>query len=696
MRIFSERLRMLWSLWEIRVMVPLSLILQAILLLIGNRRKYSTRNWLRFLWLAYLSADWVATVSLSLLSSNSSNDHATHSPDPNQIVTAFWAPFLLLHLAGPDTITAYSLEDNELWWRHLLVLLVQVSLAFYIFLQAWVGHTLNLLAIPIFIAGAIKFGERTWVLRSASSKHFRKAMFPPPDPGPNYARFMDEFCSNQKEGYVVKLGEETEAPTTGDYSSFTAPNVFPNAANLHHASIFLKVFKRLFADLILSIHDILNSRSFFLNRSCNEAFQVIEIELGFMYDLFYTKAVLVYSVHGVIFRLISFVCIVSVSAAFLVIDKKDFYKVNVTITYMLLAGAIILEVSAVILSLSSDWTKLWLNKKHNKFNLISFCCEDDPAHCSFLHNYKIPWIYKKFKKSLYKNSKEVPIELKELIFQQLIKKSRSAPKAESWKKFCACKGEWVLETDKCLDKLGWSIQDEFDQSILLWHIATDLCYYSDLEDNPNSDLAKKPNSLSSRSWKASKFLSEYLLYLLVMRPFMLPNGIGQIRFQDTCAEADEFFKQRKCKGDRKACKASPEVSTGVPAAESSEQRKPKEDGQKKACTALLGVSTEVPPAEVKGDRSKSVLFDACRLTKDLQSLETEKHWENQKKWELISHVWVEMLSYAACQCQWNHHARQLRRGGELLTHVWLLMAHLGITEQFQISRGYARASLIVQ
>ena len=59
-------------------------------------------------------------------------------------------------------------------------------------------------------------------------------------------------------------------------------------------------------------------------------------------------------------------------------------------------------------------------------------------------------------------------------------------------------------------------------------------------------------------------------------------------------------------------------------------------------------------------------------------------------------MWVEMLAYAAGQCQTNQHVQQLKEGGELLTHVWLLMAHLGITEQFQISKGHLRAKLIVQ
>ena len=86
-----------------------------------------------------------------------------------------------------------------------------------------------------------------------------------------------------------------------------------------------------------------------------------------------------------------------------------------------------------------------------------------------------------------------------------------------------------------LETLKESIEVEIDQSILLWHIATNLCY------NYGRNTTQNPDS--SPNCEASKLLSDYMLYLLVMLPVMLPNGIEQIRFQDTCAEAIEFLKK---------------------------------------------------------------------------------------------------------------------------------------------------------
>jgi len=78
-------------------------------------------------------------------------------------------------------------------------------------------------------------------------------------------------------------------------------------------------------------------------------------------------------------------------------------------------------------------------------------------------------------------------------------------------------------------------------------------------------------------------------------------------------------------------------------------------------------------------REKSVLSGVDVLARQLLLLGPEK------RWEMINEVWVEMVAYAAAHCPWKEHTQELRRGGELLTHVSLLMLHLGLSEQYEFN-----------
>ncbi|XWS71381.1 hypothetical protein CRYUN_Cryun03dG0133600 [Craigia yunnanensis] len=483
MQIFPGGWYNLWNDWELRLLLLLSLSLQIILIVFGNWRKYIARNWIRFiLWLAYLSADYVATVSLGILASNQ-GDLDDGSLD--NAITSFWAPFLLLHLGVPDTITAYSLEDNELRLRHLLGLVAQVGVAFYVFIRSLKPMKLNFIAIPMFIAGIVKYGERTWVLRSASSQRFRESLLPLPDPGPNYDKFMEEYKLKEREGFKLSCTAMEAIVVVPHTNKFQGDNLIPDGNILIAAYDFFKTYKRLFADLILSFHDLEKSQSYFQRCPCNEAFKVIEVELGFVYDVLYTKASIVYSKWG------------------------------------------------------------------------------EPDDCHGVQ--RRGWIHK----HVHGNETSVVVSpcLKEYVFQQLVEKSKVASDFSISRQLCACRGE----------------------------------------------QKRNPNSVLDLRCIVSKSISEYLLYILVKRPSMMTNGIGQIR-----------------------------------------------------------------------------------LAKALYSVEEERLWQTEEEWELVSHVWLEMLPYAAGQCRWNQHAQQLRRGGELLSHVWLLMAHLGLTKQFQISQGHVRAKLVGQ
>ena len=126
-----------------------------------------------------------------------------------------------------------------------------------VFLRAWTRTALNFLAVPMFIPGIIKIWERVWVLRSASSAIFKASMLPPPDPGPNYARYMEEYRSKKEEGFEVKASKFSKAQVVGDISLTAPENVMiSDAATLQDAYIFFKTFTQLFADLILSASKI--------------------------------------------------------------------------------------------------------------------------------------------------------------------------------------------------------------------------------------------------------------------------------------------------------------------------------------------------------------------------------------------------------------------------------------------------------
>ena len=122
-------------------------------------------------------------------------------------------------------------------------------------------------------------------------------------------------------------------------------------------------------------------------------------------------------------------------------------------------------------------------KFHVKFNILSFSLKD--KHTIFNGIQKRLCINKFLEKHQYTTCEKVPVELKKLISDHLKKKfehrKENSNVANDIRTLCSCRRAAVLEKYSHLG-LDWSLQVEFDQSILIWHIATDLCYYSDWRD----------------------------------------------------------------------------------------------------------------------------------------------------------------------------------------------------------------------
>ncbi|XP_042514339.1 uncharacterized protein LOC122088999 [Macadamia integrifolia] len=705
---FLASIGFLWSEWELRALVLTSLFIQALLISLGSIRKHTPSRMIGFLiWSSYLLADWVATLALgvlakSLMNNSSDRDHQSGSSVKDEL-KAFWAPFLLLHLGGPDNITAFSLEDNELWLRHLVGLLFEVGTAIYIFIISFFPAVPSLswliITILMFMGGSIKYVERTLALMKASRDHFRKSMVTEPDPGPDYAKFVEGYSSLRNSWLESDISLEVEPELPPPFQDNTinqeekeldskkkGDDQIELISKAHH---FFQIFKRLIVDLILTFHDRNESRSFFMKKNWEEAYRVVEIELGFLYEVLYTKAAVVQSFSGWIFRFTSVSSIIAVSIIFLaVIEKQQYDKIDIKITYVLLSGAIALEFWSLTRLFFTDWTIVWMKKKKfnrpitrfvfkllsyrrpsnrsrwsnsmAQYNLIEFCLKDHHELSYWVKFMKLIHVKDHFDKQWHRSYKDISEELKKFIFEGLKVKVQNLTDSVSYQQFRSFRGQLTLQMVKYEDVddnsmkeiLDNSIKVEFDESILLWHVATDICYYLDGEEGQSETV--QSNQRNSRD------ISNYMIYLLVSCPFMLTAGIGQIRFGDTCAEAKRFLHRGEIETDKK-----------------------------RACTRLREVDTKIPPVQVKGDRSKSVLFEASRVAKSL----LKQVPQVEKRWEIINLLWLEMLGYAASECRGYYHVERLGSGGELLTFVCFIMAHLGIGEQYRVNQGHARTAI---
>ncbi|KAF7112717.1 hypothetical protein RHSIM_RhsimUnG0200800 [Rhododendron simsii] len=748
------RWKSLWETWDLRDVILFSLVLQIFLTFFAPLRKRVSTAWLTTpIWLAYLLADVSANFAVGLIS-NSQSD--TSGPFANPTILAFWATFLLVHLGGPDTITAFALEDNELWLRHLLGLGFQCWAVGYAFFHSFPDHKFWLPTLLMFVAGVIKYAERTRALYLASSRRFKASFLTEPDPGPNYAKLVNEFTPNM--GATLKKKIEwipvrSRISTMGNEEGL---NKLSDLTVVQVAHTYFATFKGLIADSIFSLHERDQSREFFLKRTARDAFKVVEVELNFFYEILYTKAAVVQGKLGYPLRIFSFSLSWAAIVLFYFIKKEEFKKFDIGISYTLLLVAIALDLIGCLMVLYSDWTAVALTKSDlpNWFitilgTLLNVNRESWPR-CPFfgriMQIVHLRWSESLFQYDLinyclhprskwleatigtfgltdmldgvkYVKSVDFTNHLRNLIFTELKMKSELADDLETAKEIFSARGDWILQFENCPDHLlRWISDVEFDESIILWHIATDLCYYT--EEVPDANDGEDPTNLGQTNSDTedikdyhvlSKLLSDYLLYLLIMQSTMLSTaaGIGQTRFRDTCAEAKRFFLETKIRKSEEGkmwclnifnflkCFCGNETENGQSQSQTSNCfnkccSKGEKELQIEACKNILGVTTEVEPFAIKGERSKSVLFDACMLAKELKKL------ERQRMWQIISKVWVELLSYAACRCNANSHMAQLSKGGQLLTLVWMLMVHLGFGDQFQIIEGHARAKLMVR
>ncbi|CAL4997418.1 unnamed protein product [Urochloa decumbens] len=467
-----ENLVQLFYDWEIQQLVLLSFTIQIFLFFTGGLRRRGTNILLRFsIWIAYLGADMVAVYSLGYLSR-----HADAHP-----LAFFWAPFLLVHLGGQDTITAFAMEDNNLWLRHLLNLVVQAVLAAYIFWKSIGRHDVELLVSGtlVFIVGIIRYGERIWSLRCGRYES------------------LEESPGNQ---YELQMNGSRQR---GDATFF-------------------------FEDRLDGV---------------KKRLKLLEICLGIMYDDLYTKALVLRTRSGIILRCISHICAWVAFIVFLACHGGRYSRVDTSITYLLFIGGLYLEVCGMTNLMASPWTWAWLKaRKHEKLawfswslfssNLIGWP-EKRQLWSNAMGQYNFyGWLGRKEQQQPSSFNQQCMAAVRQLatLFRVEKKKSllmsklleREHVKVDGVLIKCLLDRIGRLDSPKALPNLGPHLNlmgSTFDMVTIVFHVLTEkhLSKYSpsDLEGN---EAAAYTNVLVEDCRK----LSRYMMYLMAASPSLLP------------------------------------------------------------------------------------------------------------------------------------------------------------------------------
>jgi len=737
---YGEKLIQLWNDWQLSAVVLLSLSLQLLLLCTGGFRSRTTPSCRSkfYFWALYIVSSPISIYALGILS-RASAGHADAD------IQAFWAVLLLNHLGGVDDYTALSLEDNELWVRRLFGLSIQVTTTAYVFVRYCKDDGFQRFLAPfglLFLVGLLKCGEQVAALWQATMQALMESVLGIPDPGPDYADTMDRVDGVLRSGGLPHLNidnERVDPPSSpgetpsrdNNLEAYDKKDRRQAVKLVRSAHLLFRTFKVLFADGIFSFKDRRDSRAEFSKKGKDWAFKVVETELSFVYDQLYTKASVSRTKLGLPIRVASLLLTLagSIWTLFVTLHASQYRLRHRWVTFTLLAGAVFTDVVILAYHSLSIWTlvhKDWLpyscvfvncrrwSGHMAQSNLIKFCLQKLPSESkldAFIRNnlatrrhinfdrvmYPVtpallaamvaPKIGNLLKPkrtlvdkllarsfwSKYKQIEHVLVreELKDFIFCEIRKKEEDLYAWERQEKaasktldnhnpFTAYRGDGVMLSEK-ITGLDWSLQEkEFDESLLVWHIATDLCFRQ--ED--------KQGNTCGEPMKIARELSNYLFYIMVVHPLMLspPTTMATKRCRDTCAEARRhFLKENLQLRQRLTREARSEMAMG-------------EDNAHKF---LLKVKTPLPASVMKGDKSKSVLWDGCFLAKELTRIMEDP----EKKWQVVSKVWAEMLCYAAIHCGGYQHAERLKEGGELITFVCLLMTHLGMGKHYRTEVG---------
>ncbi|KAM3393380.1 hypothetical protein ACQJBY_014198 [Aegilops geniculata] len=658
---WMNRVAQLLNLWEIRVAVLSSFVAHLLLVLLSSiRRRKASGVLMLILWLAYQFSSWVAPYTLSNLSLGNTSSR-------RQQLVAFWTTFLLHHLGGSDNISAFSLEDNKLSAREALNVISQVAGASYVlYKHVYIGGgggTLIQVSIIIFAIGAAKYLERACALWQGN---------------------LGNISSSSKKKQASRLFTGGSSIRTGTDCQLDDEDALMVAHDM------LPLCKRAMADSSVDTESPENnnldtSRKIFTMR-WDKTCKVVEMELSLIYDILYTKAAVIHTPLGYSIRVASPLAIGAATVLFGFYYNKEGQTIpDVIITYALLVVTLLLDTRWLLRALGSTWTHAFLDARpqswlHHELlcsgrwrRLRRFVVSLDLGRLCLTGPPRSPSSHRRWSGTVgqysvlqecmrkisvcgaaakaigledvwneYQHSKghKFSQDVKRVVFTRVSKVLRSTYEEDNDGSYSMkdITTSWGQETAKRYKekntpkgeeaKFVLAFGREFQEDILVWHIATKIFLVYGKKAGIHAD--------------AVNALSEHLMFLMAVRPYMLPGLALRSLYEATLKSLQGLCSSSRTTGEEKL--------------------------------ARILVNKDEDGNWIFHEETTLLVLEGANIAVELLKADD---LNMPKLLELVFNIWVDKLLYAGTRCSRESHARQLGRGGDLTTIVWIMAEHAG-------------------
>ncbi|KAF7026442.1 hypothetical protein CFC21_038553 [Triticum aestivum] len=642
--------------FRIGALVVVAVVMLFVLHVLGSLRRRSSNKALHGVVVGAYSLSY-ALVSYTLGLMQSSTYYVDEFP--------IWAVCLLMLVGNADCLTASSLNDIESWKSYIVKHLIHGMWG------VWIVVYFGLLP------GASDFPVtmKEDVLRACDER---------PDPV-TMQGYRYVVSGERKQKFLVKRPEYVLSYDRQCVKMTTVEQIWSCTGSLLSSDgggllkdmclsmALSKMLNRRFAGFELVEAELEKTHDFVFRgllagdkqKQCERVFRVVEEELAFVHDLYYTRYPYLYHKGRYFAFYLPFAMIGLCLWVIHLLFEKNKFPLLTTTTMVLMVVVAFLELFQLYLYAASGWCKVALIRSYaampaSALQRNGFCqmliglllrlkalrpWEDKLGQYSLidafdrtrraskcLHCMTCCLVDKPKKGRHRAKPVKVSRQLKQAVVDSLIdSEGRLTNGVRSLRNNGV---EQLLERA--------SNRTTTTHTVLVWHIATTLCKHSLDEQATDGRLPGNDGSTIDTDSSVASSLSLYCAYLIAFEPDLLPDhsSVSTLILGESIREARKLLKGAKT--------------------------------MKRKYEKLMDISDDRSAA---GD--VSLVVEGARLARRLN----EDIPDPARRWRILSEFWAEMMLYLAPSDNARAHLEALATGGEFITHLWALLTHAGVLQR---------------